>query len=307
MHLRIVYTRRLPVNQSGCKIRGRLSCLAFSLALCVHAWSSASADDSGDTPDWNPRFTHFTTLQYGTTLLGFGGLLASGTFLPASEEVHWRGDILFDHGARNLFAASSESGRRTASRVSDYLALGLVMYPFAVDALLAAGAVHGNYDVAFQMALIGAQTMMVANLVTTLTKRLVGRARPDVSGCQLGNEMACASKNESFISGHTSAAFAGAGLMCANQQNLRLYGSSVAGAIACGAALGAATTVGTLRMVADRHHLTDVIAGAAVGLAAGYLLPNLTNFDFGANGRSHGMLTPLAGDGNVGLQYLRVF
>jgi membrane-associated phospholipid phosphatase len=234
-------------------------------------------------------------------------MLATGAFMPASQEVHWRGDILFDRGARNLFAASTESGRRMASSVSDYLSLGLVLYPFAVDAMLAAGAVHGNYDVAFQMALIGAQTMMVANLVTNLTKRLVGRARPDVADCKLGNEMACATKNESFISGHTSAAFAGAGLMCANQQNLRLYGSAVAGAIACGAALGAATTVGTLRMVADRHHLTDVMAGAAVGLAAGYLLPNLTNFDFGANGRSHGMLMPLADDGSAGLQYLQVF
>ncbi|HKP59441.1 MAG TPA: phosphatase PAP2 family protein [Polyangiales bacterium] len=194
-----------------------------------------------------------------------------------------------------------------ASNVSDYLVLGLALYPFAVDALLAAGVARENPDVAIQLALIGAQSLMVAQLVTSLTKRLVGRARPDVGRCEGGNELGCSGGNESFISGHTSTAFASAGMICATQQNLRLYGSALAGAIACGTALGVATTVGTLRMVADRHHMTDVLAGAAVGLAAGYLLPNLTNFDFGAGGRSHGMVSPLAGDGTVGLQYLRLF
>jgi membrane-associated phospholipid phosphatase len=302
-----MYTGRPLVDQFRSKIRGRFSCIAICFTLTLTAWSSASADDSGDGEQWNPRFTHFTTLQYGLTMVGFTGVLASGAILPASNDVHWRGNIMFDSGARSFFAASSESGRRNASTVSDYMALGLVMAPFAVDAFLAAGAVHGNYDVAFQMALIGAQSLMVANLVTNLTKRLVGRARPDIGNCKAGTEMACATENESFISGHTSAAFAGAGLMCANQQNLKLYGSGAAGWIACGAALGAATTVGTLRMVADRHHLSDVLAGAAVGLAAGYLLPNLTNFDFGNNGRSHGSLMPLAGAGTVGMQYAGAF
>jgi membrane-associated phospholipid phosphatase len=287
-------------------IRRPLSCVVVSVAFCLCAQNRASADDP-DEGRWNPRFTHFTTAQYGLTLAGVGAVLASNAFMPSRNEVHWRGNILFDHGARNVFAASTENGRRMASNVSDYLALGLALYPFAVDALFAAGLARGNADVAMQLALIGAQSLMVAQLVTGLTKRLVGRERPDVASCKVGNELGCGSENESFISGHTSTAFTGAGLICATQQNLRLYGSGLAGAIACGAALGVATTVGTLRMVADRHHMSDVLAGAAVGLAAGYLLPNVTNFDFGAGGRSHGMLTPLAGDGNVGLQYLQIF
>jgi membrane-associated phospholipid phosphatase len=283
----------------------------LSVVLFATAANSAKADDTEDSSEessgWNPRFTHFTTLQYGLTAAGVGTMLATGAFLPATQDVHWRGDILLDRGARSFLAASSESGRRMASNVSDYMMMSLVLYPFAVDAFLAAGVGHGNYEVAFQLALIGAQTMMVTNLVTSLTKRLVGRARPDMGLCKAGNELACSTENESFISGHTSAAFAAAGLMCATQQNLRLYGSSTAGAIACGVGLGAATTVGTLRMVSDRHHLSDVLAGAAVGLAAGYLLPNLTNFDFGHNGRTHGSIMPIAGAGNAGLQYVGSF
>lgn len=302
-----MYTDRPLVTRFRNKIAKRLTLFAFSVALCVPAMSRASADDSGETPSWNPRFTHFTTLQYGITMVGFTGVLASGTLFPASSEVHWRGDILLDSGARSFFAASTEAGRRTANSISNYMLMGMVMYPFAVDAMFAAGAIHKNYDVAFQIALISAQSMMVANLVTNMTKRLVARARPDVGNCKVGTEMACSTENESFISGHTSAAFTAAGLMCANQQNLRLYGSSTAGAIACGTGLAAAATVGTLRMVADRHHLSDVMAGAAVGLAAGYLLPNLTNFDFGANGRSHGSIMPLAGKSTAGLTYISVF
>ncbi|HKU41122.1 MAG TPA: phosphatase PAP2 family protein, partial [Polyangiales bacterium] len=239
--------------------------MIVGVTLSLSAVSRAAADDGDEPPRWNPRFTHFTTSQYALTLTGLG-IFAASSQLPASSEVHWRGEVLFDHGARSLFAASTEQGRRMASNVSDYLALGLALYPFAVDALLTAGAVHGNPDVALQMALIGAQSLMVAELVTGMTKRLVGRARPDLASCKLGNEMGCASQNESFISGHTSTAFVGAGLICATQQNLRLYGSAVAGAVACGTALGLATTVGTLRMVSDRHHMSDVLAGAAVGL-----------------------------------------
>jgi membrane-associated phospholipid phosphatase len=262
----------------------------------------ASADDDGGSTRWSPRFNRFTAWQYGLTLVGTGAMLSSGTLIPASDEVHWRGDVLLDRGARNLFAASTASGRRTANSISDYLMRGLVLYPFVIDGLLVAGLGHENYEVTYQLTLIGLQTMVLTNLVTTLTKRLVLRARPDIDGCTTGHELACSSENESFLSGHTAAAFAAGGLICANQQNLRLYGSDVAGAVACGLALGTATAVGTLRMVADRHHLSDVLAGAALGLATGYLLPNLTNFDFGARGRSHGRLSPMASETSLGLQ-----
>jgi hypothetical protein len=79
------------------------------------------------------------------------------------------------------------------------------------------------------------------------------------AGCQQGSELACNTRNESFISG----AFAGEGLMiCAHHEHLKLYGSWLAGTIACGGALGLTATVGTLRMVSDRHHLSVVLARA---------------------------------------------
>ena len=278
-----------------------LQCV-LTLALLFNVVARASADDGDGGTSWNPRFSRFTPWQYGLTVAGAGAMFTSGMLLPSSNEVRWRGDVLLDHGAHDFFAASTQSGRRMASSLSDYLALGLVLYPFVVDGLLVSGLGHGNYDVAFQLTMIGLQTMVMTNLMSNLSKRLVLRARPDIDNCKTGNELECSSQNESFLSGHTAAAFAGAGLICANQQNLRLYGSDVAGAVTCGLALGTATAVGTLRMVANRHHLSDVLAGAALGLATGYLLPNLTNFDFGAHARSHGRLSPLISDTNLGLQ-----
>lgn len=274
--------------------------------LWVSAAGTAAADDEEATLRWNPRFTRFTTTQYMLAGAMAGGLLATDQLLEASSKPRWRGDILLDGQARSLFGADSESNRVSASELSDMLAMGLVLYPFVIDSGMVAAGVHGNYDVAYQMALISVQAVLVTKLITGLTKDLVGRARPDAGRCQAGDELACGTETESFISGHTSGAFAGAGLICAHHQNLPLYGDNAAGAVACGLSLGTATTVGALRLVAGRHHLSDVLAGAAVGLAAGYLLPNLLNYDFGeSNESSDAVIVPIADNHTLGLSYMR--
>ena len=279
-------------------------CVALGVALWLGASTTAAADDGAPGLRWNPRWTRFTTGQFLLTGAMAGGLLATDQLLHPSTSPRWRSGILLDRQASTLLGAESEPGRERASAVSDYLGMALVLYPFAIDSLLVAGLLHGSYDVAFQMAMIGLQGMLLAKLITGLTKDLVGRARPDAGGCQTGHELACATQNESFISGHTSGAFASAGLICAHHQNLRLYGSEAAGTIACGTSLGLATTVGTLRMVAGRHHLSDVLAGAIVGLASGYLLPNLGNYDFGDSTEAPGTLVPIADNHTLGVGYL---
>lgn len=64
--------------------------------------------------------------------------------------------------------------------------------------------------------------------------------------------------SHSFPSGHTATAFAAAPVIA------RSYGS-VAGV----AAYGAATLTALARIEDDKHHLSDVIAGAAIGIMAG--------------------------------------
>ena len=53
--------------------------------------------------------------------------------------------------------------------------------------------------------------------------------------------------------------------------------------------------------------MSDVLAGAALGLASGYLHTSPSNFDFGKHRRSHGTLLPWAGAGSAGPGYLHVF
>jgi membrane-associated phospholipid phosphatase len=67
-----------------------------------------------------------------------------------------------------------------------------------------------------------------------------------------------ASNNHSFPSGHTASAFATASVL---ERHL--------GWKAGLPAYGFATYVGLARMSANKHHLSDVMMGAAVGIAAG--------------------------------------
>lgn len=282
--------------------RGKLGWLLVGSLLWLAGTGTARADDDA-TLRWNPRWTRFTTAQYAFTGALAGGLFASTQWLEPASGAKWQSDILLDRDARALLGAEGEQSRRFASGVSDYFALGLALYPFVVDSLLVAGFAHGSYDVAYQTAMISLQSVMLTGLVTTLTKDLVGRARPDAGDCENGDELACGTQNQSFMSGHTSGAFTAAGLICAHHQNLALYGSGAADVAACGLSLGLASTVGVLRIVAGRHHLSDVLTGAAVGLASGYLLPNIVNYDFGVSRESHGTLAPIAGPGELGLNY----
>lgn len=287
---------------------------AASLALglsCAHVAHADDGDGDGQSSlQFAPGYKRFTTTQYALTLGLAGGAFASNLLMHPSREPHWKSGILFDGQARSLLAASTEGGRNTAGRISDYLTGALLLYPFVVDSLFVAGGIHGNMDVAFQMTMINMQAVLLSTFITGLTKNLFSRQRPDAARCIKGTEAECGSGgNQSFLSGHTSTAFASAGLICAHHQNLPLYGDGAGGKIACGLSLAAATAVGTLRVVADRHHMTDVLAGAALGLATGYLLPNLINYDFGKALRltKNTQLYPIVSRESIGVGYMGTF
>jgi hypothetical protein len=74
--------------------------------------------------------------------------------------------------------------------------------------------------------------------------------------------------------------------VCAAHTELGLYGNAAADAGVCAATLLAASTTGALRIVADAHYASDVFAGAALGLASGYLLPKFMWFGGFGSGTS---------------------
>lgn len=159
--------------------------------------------------------------------------LFAGALLTASA-------TRFDTDAQSLLRSRAqgfgEAGQRagTLSTVAP-LALGL----FAAGRATADTRFRAlTYDMA--------QSAMVTGLYTEVLKRSVGRNRPD------------GSDPRSFPSGHTSNAFAWATVARHH------YGAKVGVP-----AYAAAALVGMSRIERDKHHLSDVVAGATLGLIVG--------------------------------------
>jgi membrane-associated phospholipid phosphatase len=188
-----------------------------------------------------------------------GALLVDFVVNPPSTP-RWDEPILFDTAARNSLRAGSESGRATAATVSDIGYIGLPTYAIIGEAGLVTWLGKGQGDAALQLALIDAEVIALNGLITGVVQKSTGRARPDATPT--------ATDNTSFYSGHTSTAFSVATALCVEHARLVIYGN-VADQIVCPAALTVAATTGLMRIVADRHWASDVIAGAIFGSVVG--------------------------------------
>jgi membrane-associated phospholipid phosphatase len=131
------------------------------------------------------------------------------------------------------------------------------------------------------MTWMNAEAYGTSGLATWILFALVGRARPSFRECEARttDDPLCRSGiSAGFPSGHTASAFTAAGLACAHHSNVPLYGGGVPDLMACFGALAVATGAGTMRLVGDRHYATDGLAGAAIGLAAGYAMPTFLHY-----------------------------
>jgi membrane-associated phospholipid phosphatase len=149
-------------------------------------------------------------------------------------------------GVSLTFAGPAAASERDWAQASDIARDGLML------AALAVPAVQGDWRGAGQASL----AMGTTRLVTDALKTAVGEERPD------------GSNNRSFPSGHTSMSFAAAATL--TKRNGRAF--------AVPAHLVAAF-VGLARVKANKHYVHDVIAGAAIGEAAGWLLTTRKDSD----------------------------
>ncbi len=117
--------------------------------------------------------------------------------------------------------------------------------------------------------LIMLESASVAMLANQVVKFLVLRKRPYTRADDYGTMEA--DDHLSFYSGHTTTAFA---LAVSGAMLYDMKGGNHPGAVWT-AALVMATGVGYLRIAADKHYFTDVLVGALLGAAAGYLVPKL--------------------------------
>jgi membrane-associated phospholipid phosphatase len=120
----------------------------------------------------------------------------------------------------------------------------------------------------------------VNSVVTIGLYDSVGRARPSYEDCQKDPRfVGCTtSPTASFPSGHTAEAFAAAGMSCANHLYVPIYYYRSLDVLACVRDVTLATTESLLRVIGDRHYMTDVLAGATIGFSIGYFLPTLLHY-----------------------------
>jgi membrane-associated phospholipid phosphatase len=121
-----------------------------------------------------------------------------------------------------------------------------------------------------------AESFALSSVFTFALYDSIGRARPSYLDCQRDPtfDVQCiTSPTASFPSGHVNQVFTAAGLSCAHHTHLPIYGNRLADALACARDVTMATADGLFRIMGDRHYLTDVLAGGAIGFAFGYVLP----------------------------------
>lgn len=150
---------------------------------------------------------------------------------------------------------------------------------------------EGSSRAAIEDTLIVAEAVVFAADADQLVKFLAGRQRPFVHVLPAAQKLATSSpsdNNLSFFSGHTTLAFA---LMVGLGTVAELRGYRDAWIFwAIGVPL--ACVVPYLRMAADKHYLTDVIAGAAIGSAFGWWVPRWLHPRIGGAGSWSLSLSP---------------
>lgn len=258
-----------------------LSCLVVSGA--ARADDRARSEDRPSTVRWSRGWTRVGALDYAGITAGIGATALVTFRLSPREQERFGGGVAFDDAVRGLLRIRSPAWRGRADSVSDVTWYATMLYPFVGDALIAAGIVHGNADVAWQLTVTNVAAYLLTGIVTRLGENLIGRRRPAVYACDGNTAGSCAKagRTQSFPSGHTALAFTAAGLTCAHHENLPLLGGGAPDTAACGVTLGLAAITGVLRVMADRHWASDVAVGAGLGLVVGYGLPHLTRYAVG--------------------------
>jgi membrane-associated phospholipid phosphatase len=213
------------------------------------------------------------------------------------------GGVLFDEAARDTLRVGDEYGRQIVRDISDVTLTILTSYATVVDALLVAAWMHDSPEVAVQMILINAEVITFILALQTTANVLMSRERPYGRTCGEGgpddlpeDSGLCDSPGRyySFFSGHASQAFAGAAVTCMHHAYLDLYGEGAIGLAPCLTGLAMAGLTAYLRLAGDMHYATDVITGAVMGSAVGFLLPWLLHY-----GHDDPPLTASSGDVTV--------
>ena len=241
----------------------------------------SAAPPSGDGHRLHWEYPRFRLWQYAASaaISGLNWYIeANGSPYPDSRE---RGAIALDLAARNVLRVSSASGRQKVAEISDYLWHGTQYFGVAEAIVVPLAFDRGNFDVAWQATMVNWQVIGLAFLGTRLTHLTLSRARPSEFGCsdEADARRPCKSAGPSFLSGHTSMSAAGAASSCWHHFALKLYGGGWADTAVCATLATSTVAIGVMRVAADKHWVTDVITGMALGTGIGLGVPYLLHYN----------------------------
>ncbi len=171
-----------------------------------------------------------------------------------------------DAAARDAFRWNDTGAANTAS---DWT--GFVLTPVtALGACGVAATADHRFNDAPSNALVIVEATALAVTLDDVVKLLVARERPYVH-FGVSSELAPpdTGDNLSFYSGHTNLAFA---VAVASGTIASMRGYRLA-PVVWATSLPLAAVTGYLRIAADKHYLTDVLTGALIGSAVGFLVP----------------------------------
>ncbi|MCA9604074.1 MAG: phosphatase PAP2 family protein [Myxococcales bacterium] len=223
-------------------------------------------------------------------LIGTTALVTLGNIIRAADEERpnlGRND--FDEGVRSALRLPQEQQRLIIRDFSDGLLTLMTSTPVLFDALILAAWGHDDEQAAIEMVFIHAEVVATTLALQTFANVVVSRQRPYGRTCGGGgpddfdeNNFFCDSPDRyySFFSGHTSQSFASAAVICSFHMNMPLLGTGPENSVLpCVAGFVLAGTTGIFRILGDMHYLSDVLTGAAVGTAVGFLVPWLLHFN----------------------------
>ncbi len=245
---------------------------ALALALLVGLGGGvARADREKDYVPWykgpyaRNRITHMSI-----TLLG--GISYYVTTRPelAVKECRWCGVDSIDSSARNAVHWKDVNLAGTFSTLDAYVAapiLGLSLLYFADKDASWRRLIDDTVPVF--------ETVVLSETFVNLIKITSGRQRPYAHFGDPTKDVPTSDDNASFVSGHSALGFAittSAGMIC----HWRHYWTEP---YVWGVGLTLSLSTEYFRMAADKHYLTDVLAGGLVGVGFGLTIPRLMKHD----------------------------
>jgi membrane-associated phospholipid phosphatase len=260
-------------------------------------------DDQPASPSSTDVFTRERAVRWAPAVALAAAALTVDFATTTPRDPRWDTRNRFDDAISDGLATGSRSGRDAAATASTVLvsAIGAAL---ATDIWVQ----RDEFDVEQSIA-VGLTATAATQLVSETAKVAAARERPYVRRCEANPRYSegCNSgrdDNESFVSLHASQSATLASLICVRR--LRRADRTWADGLMCGTAAAASAATGILRITAEQHYATDVLAGWGAGVLFGAALPLLFP-DWSGIGDADASITPLAGAGSFGLQYTSRF